>query len=232
MTGTAVPPKGTATRAISGGPGLPGTIRSPGRPVPGGAAWPRRASLRAFTLLEMLVVLAILVVITATGYPALRGSLEKSRLREAAKQIRIELSRARVAAIESGVIWQLRFQEGGAVFELMRAQPADDGQAISFEQEDESATGVTTFGEQSLPDGITFAPLDVSTATEAVPTQDGAPAAQDWSTPIFFYPNGRSSNVRIRLLGSRGLFIDLTLRGITGTAKVGLLQYQAPEATL
>ncbi len=225
MTGSAMPQVGILAGVRPIAPGHPGTKLAPcGRPIGGN---PRRRFVAVphsgFTLLEMLIVLAILAVLASTAYPALRGSLEKSRLHEAAKQVRIELARARVAAIEWGVIWQFRFQEGGSVFELSRSLPPDENLQLAW---DDGQT-MTTFGEQTLPEGITFAPLETPEATQAAPLQDGVPVAQQWSSPLFFYPNGRSSNVRIRLSGSQGRFIDLTLRGMTGTAKVGRLQQEA-----
>jgi hypothetical protein len=87
-------------------------------------------------------------------------------------------------------------------------------------------------GSQSrtLNDGMTFAAL-----TSQTPENDGdlggtvTPPAQDahseqWSAPIVFYPNGRASNARIRLAGPRDFFVDVTLRGLTGTATISELQ--------
>lgn len=45
----------------------------------------------------------------------------------------------------------------------------------------------------------------------------------DWSAPILFYPNGRTTNARITLKGQRGFEVTVTLRGLTGTARIGPL---------
>ena len=44
-----------------------------------------------------------------------------------------------------------------------------------------------------------------------------------WSEPIFFFPNGRTSNgsLEIHTTGRYQFWVELTLRGLTGTARVG-----------
>jgi len=211
-----------ATMAIPGAPGFTGERRPSGNISPSSVSRARPDQRDGYTLLEMLIVLAILAVLASASYPALRGSLEKSRLYEGAKQVRIELARARVASIESGSPRQFRFEEGGSGFELSRCLPADDSMQWAWDEEQSAAMTE----EFTLPEGITFAPLESPEETPPGPVQDGTPIAGQWSTPILFFPNGRSSNVRIRLQASRGWFVDLTLRGITGTAKVGKVARQ------
>jgi len=217
MTGPTKSQPSAATMAIPGAPGLPGERRPSGNISRSSVSAARPGQRHGYTLLEMLIVLAILAVLASASYPALRGSLEKRRLHEGAKQVRIELARARVAAIESGSPRQFRFQEGGSGFELSRCMPADDSTQWVWDEE-QSAAMIEEF---TLPEGITFAPLESPEEAPAAPIQDGAPVAEQWSPPVLFFPNGRSTNVRIRLQASRGWFVDLTLRGITGTAKVG-----------
>jgi len=179
---------------------------------------------RGFTLLEMVIVLAILVVVVGLGWPALRGSLQKSRLHDAAKQVRIELARARVEAIESGSPCQFRYEEGGERFEITGSVVSDEAAQRAWEDMHQPPASLAN--EFRLPEGVTFAPPETADEVEPVPLQDGIPAEGQWSAPVVFYPNGRSSNVRIRLQIAEGLFVDLTVRGMTGTAKVGRIQRQ------
>jgi len=57
--------------------------------------WP---SVRGFTLVELLVVLALLVSLAALCWPELRKPLAQSRLRDAGRQLRAELGKARQEA--------------------------------------------------------------------------------------------------------------------------------------
>ena len=55
-------------------------------------------------------------------------------------------------------------------------------------------------------------------------------AQQVWSEPIFFFPNGRTSNGTLELLalGDYRFQIELTLRGLTGTARLGNITSSLP----
>jgi prepilin-type N-terminal cleavage/methylation domain-containing protein len=84
-----------------------------------------------FTLLEMLIVLAILAAVAAWTWPSMRRQMIASELRDAGKQVRAELARARQRAVETGTIQQFRFQPGQRTFEISTAAcaSADDAMA-------------------------------------------------------------------------------------------------------
>ena len=73
---------------------------------------------RGYTLLELLLVLAILVILAATAAPLLRGTMQDAALRSAADTIRVELTRANVRAMKSGRIQVFRFEVGGTQFSV------------------------------------------------------------------------------------------------------------------
>ena len=87
--------------------------------------------------------------------------------------------------------------------------------------------------EGELPHGVffrdprareTFNSLDTSDTSDTAPLpaeEISRLDAADWSEPILFYPNGRAANARLELQGPKGLSVDVTLRGLTGMAKVG-----------
>ncbi|MCL2119276.1 MAG: prepilin-type N-terminal cleavage/methylation domain-containing protein [Planctomycetaceae bacterium] len=51
-------------------------------------------------------------------------------------------------------------------------------------------------------------------------------ATRHWSEPIFFFPNGRTSNAQLSVCSTsgKGHYIDVTVRGLTGTARRGELE--------
>src|SRR5436190_22305838 len=65
------------------------------------AKWRFRAR-SAFTLFEITLVLALLVTIAAIAWPALDGVFANERLKHTADQLRSDLTRARVAAMNTG----------------------------------------------------------------------------------------------------------------------------------
>ena len=79
----------------------------------------RMASRRpatGYTLFELLLVLALLSLIIGLGWPAMRRALIKAEMRDAARQVRVELAKARLQAIRRGTPVQFRFQLGGREF--------------------------------------------------------------------------------------------------------------------
>lgn len=164
---------------------------------------------RGYTLIEMLVVLAVLAMLAALAWPALRGLSAQTRLKDAAGQLRVALARTRLHAIESGTPWRFRFQPGTGRFETAAGMSADDDQP-----EDET-------DEQMLPHGVTFCDPEQLDAPPLAPEEARRSQLLPWSAPIVFYPNGRTSNARIRLADRGDLRVDVVLRGLTATATIG-----------
>lgn len=78
----------------------------------------QRDRRQGFTLIEILVVLALVVVLVSFSWPALQGTLQRSELESAAKQVTNELSQVRLKAIETGVAQKFRFQPGKGNYEI------------------------------------------------------------------------------------------------------------------
>jgi len=209
-----------------------------------------RITRGGFTLSEMLVVLGILVVTAALAQPALRGALGDSRLRSAAKQVRAELAKTRLKAIESGIAQRFRYQLGKDRFEIAPTTRVTDGEqtAASDAAQDrsrEDAPGKArrndspqdhfaqrdNFAERRDADGQadpSQQPVQQSlpdgVCFDELPGEPGRASARGedgWSDPIVFYPNGHTENAHIRLKGERDAVVDVSLRGLTGVVTAG-----------
>ncbi|MBN2022504.1 MAG: hypothetical protein JW809_06885 [Pirellulales bacterium] len=188
----------------------------------------------------MLVVLGVISLLIALAWPSLRAPWGKTRLEDAANQLRITLAKTRIRAIESGRAWVFRFQTGSGRF---HAAP------LSTEADDSSATATT--GEEDVPEeepldgqlphGVRF--LDPDAVDELFPGEETLPAtdvasdpsawsetnvslvaasaADDGPRPILFFPNGRCTSARLRLVGVDNRMVDVTLRGLVGIARIG-----------
>lgn len=175
----------------------------------------RRASQgRGFTLLEMLIVLAIVVVVAGAVWPAFRAAMDKAELIDAAKAVRTALSQARLDAIDSGVPRQFRYQPGGMLYEVSVYTLAAD--SLLTDAVEELPPENTQHYE--LPSGLQFA--------APIAPDTGAPVetVDEWAPPILLYPNGRSDNLRLRVLGAERMSIEVWLRGVAGVAKLGLVE--------
>jgi Tfp pilus assembly protein FimT len=207
-----------------------------------------RSKKRAgYTLFEMVMVQALLVAMVAASWPALRSPLGKSQLVDAAKQLRVELIKARHKAIETGQAQQFRYQPGSAVYEIVpaaKAKNAKDGalsqrSATDSRQHDSIVAGdddvevVTCF---KLPSEVSFS--DKSTSSDESESKDQMASAsssraserdaeswsvgdEEWSSPVVFHPNGRTSNAKIALRNANDFEIEVSLRGLTGIASIG-----------
>ena len=189
----------------------------------------RPARSRGYTLVELLIVLGVLASLAGLSWPAVREMLAKSELQNAARQLRAALVKVRLDAVESGTVRQLRYRPGTGRFEVS-VLSALDNEPSADELVPASRVEPNGSGEDRLPAGVSFQEPD------APQPEDRPPDSADlephpWAAPILFYPNGRTSNARIRLEGRRGYRIEVTLRGITGAVTVGKLEWdELPES--
>ena len=85
-----------------------------------------RSARKGLTLMEMLLVMALMVIVASLAAPAFRRPMENFRLRKAGDAIRIAFTRARIRAMKSGQTHLFRYQVGGNGYtvELWRADDA------------------------------------------------------------------------------------------------------------
>ncbi len=214
----------------------------------------RRPAVRplAFTLLELMLVLALLAVICAAVYPALRGPLDNQRLRQAGDQVRTAWTQARVEAMTTGLAHVFRYQLGTGEY---RVEPFAGYQVDEAAVPQEDLFGLGTTGpasgvsqDNSLPRDCVFRVArtqgDTRMTNPASPPSSGiggglAPLGGQGAVPsgssegpmIWFYPNGTTSTASLALANDNGRFVLLALRGLTGTVSVsGLLtENELPE---
>ena len=216
--------------------------------------WPV-ASHRGFTLLELMIAMAIMAAALSVAWPLLRRPLLQNASQEAAQQVIATLGQARATAISLGVPIQVRYQPGGQLYQLrpVHARPPA-GLPPSRTTSDPStaparATPPAGWQDHELPIDVTFAAPLLQRRTASLSLLDALdqPAASDlasqntdrsdsqpadraplrqvtWSTPIHFFPDGRADQAKLSLHGPDAVVIDITLRGLTGTATAGTPQ--------
>ncbi len=200
--------------------------------------------------MEILLVLALLVAVAAVSLPVLRGPMENQRLRASGDIVRVEWSRARVKAMETGRTYVFQHQPevgafriepwyldddylessdvnlaggaGGGINGLQVNQALASGSGVNTASTTSTtATSTTELGE--LPEGVVFVGGESELDDRsAFLSLTAMPDEEDalWSAPIFFYPDGTSSTSRILLRNGRGRYLMVSLRGLTGVAQV------------
>jgi prepilin-type N-terminal cleavage/methylation domain-containing protein len=144
-----------------------------------GRRGPRRRADRAFTLLELIVVLGLVGVLLAMAAPSLRGFMGSRQTADAAAQVLALTQWAGSRAAAEGTIYRLNVDAQANTYWLTLQQ---GGEFVDLGSE---------FGRRfKLPEG--------TTATLRRPT-GSEPRAY-----IEFYPNGRTEEVTMELRGRQG----------------------------
>lgn len=180
---------------------------------------------RGYTLLEILLVLAIIVVAAAAVAPSFRRMARNTNLKAAAGEVRAELTRAHVLAMKSGRVQVFQYELGGRKFKI---EPwIGDDEALEGTGAEVTTTPVTNAdgqlkGERNLPEGITFALGDsaIESRGERIEQQLDTSGGTEWSRPILFFPDGSSADAFIVVANEVETGIRLDLRGMTGAVKV------------
>ncbi|MEX2174376.1 MAG: prepilin-type N-terminal cleavage/methylation domain-containing protein [Pirellulaceae bacterium] len=192
-----------------------------------------RSARQAFTLLEILLVLAILVAVLAAAAPALRGVMKDAQLRAAADQVRVEWTRAHVKAMKTGRIQVFRFELGGAKFTVQPWAAADDAlegpppiPGFGLDEEESASPRLDVESARALPEGTQFVMGAAQTDARALGIEgdisDANRFENEWSQPILFYPDGSTSDAYAVVANEEGeVGIRIELRGMTGTATLG-----------
>jgi prepilin-type N-terminal cleavage/methylation domain-containing protein len=210
----------------------------------------RRRSKLAFTLLEILLVLAILVVIAAVATPSIARFARTQELRSSADVIRGEWARARVKAMKSGRVHVFVFEPDGRHYsvdywiaedDVLEAgddaalkKPDSFSDATRDPAETNSSSTSAMFAEE-LPDGVRFLigqSEETARSAEVAADIEAAGTATDevtWSAPILFYSDGTTSTAEIILANKEGRAVRVSLRGLTGVAHVSEV-FNIPDA--
>ena len=209
------------------------------------AEW-RQDRRGAFTLIEVLLTLALLVIIAGLTWGSLQRPFARQRLHSAVNAVRSQWCEARVDAMKSGHTYAFRYLVHGDRYHLA---PQDDTSATDSSSAGQApAAAPSAAGGQSssdedtlgddplpppvdkrLPQGVRFLPG--GGGSEARQSSLGASQANDsatetadngdgWSDPIYFYADGTTSDARLMLATDGHAAMQLLLRGITGSVTV------------
>lgn len=135
-----------------------------------------------FTLLEVCITMAIVGILSAIAIPSYLSWKPGYQLRDAVSQVRGDLNRAKMRAVETRKQCQIVFAAGGGTYQL------NDGNRMM------NSNNWSPFRNRSLPEGpyivgnnvtvtVTFSPRGTATPqTISIKHQDDVPAGADAAT--------------------------------------------------
>ena len=202
--------------------GVSPPVRSPQNR--GADAAPLAFRRSGFTLAEILLVLAVLVVISGLIFPPVLRLMADQPLKEAAERARSQLANVRFKALDTNVAWQFRFEPGGGHYLWM---PQELTSSTAAADSATSSATATQSGPQTaeLPKGIVFASAinGVPFGVEHLPPEMVMGAANSyeltqvaWSVPLTFQPDGSAADSELAVVDSRDRQMRLMIRGLTG----------------
>lgn len=162
----------------------------------------------AFTLLEILLVIAIMIILMAVAYPTLEGMYEDTRVQAAADDVRGAWAEARVRAIDNGIPFRFSVKPNQEKFRVAPDLAEFWDGVTDSDTEGESEDGKVIVG--SLPKNIFF-----SLESDAPETSGG------WRTVATFLPDGTcKDDARIVLRADDCQPLVVSVRSLTGITRV------------
>ena len=185
-----------------------------------------------FTIAEILLVLAVLVVISGLIFPPVMRLMADQPLKEAAERARSQLANVRIRALDTNIAWQFRFEPGGSHYLWM---PQESAASSTSTGSAAGSTGANNLGPQTsaLPKGIVFASdvNGVAFGVEHLPPElvMGSANAYEltqvsWSGPLTFQPDGSSADTELAVVDTRNRQVRLIVRGLTGGVSVARME--------
>jgi prepilin-type N-terminal cleavage/methylation domain-containing protein len=152
----------------------------------------------AFTLIEIMIVVAIMAVIVAMGLPSILASMHPDPLRKAAADLRDVCNSARERAILTGSTTQITFHPLEKRFEVDGVTP-------------ESGSGRAPEGTSGqLPDDVKIQVLDVNLKEYK----------EKEEATVRFFPNGTSDEMTVVFINDKNVQRAVSLEITTALADI------------
>ncbi len=201
---------------------------------------------RAFTLLELILVLAILVALGAVVAPIVGDAFHRQKLQASADMLRSEWEHARLTAMKTGQIQVFKCTIGASDYSIDPYMAGDDMLNASSGAVITTSVGTVaqTNSDGSLSSPAPTTPVDPLTgapegkkldeevtfvncvvngdmrAMSIVQSQGGLAATSTMNQMVMFYPDGSTSTAEVTIQNAAGLQRAVRMRGLTGTTQV------------
>jgi prepilin-type N-terminal cleavage/methylation domain-containing protein len=170
----------------------------------------RRTARNAYTLLELIIVLAVILILGAGISLTFDGYYGNTRQKAAADGIRARLADARAKAMQQGTWYRLAISTDGRCIRL-----APDGPDFATLPADNPPSFDSKVTEDQFEEGVTAEVIDVS--DDQAQLDSGG-----WRTIATVGPEGicKEDGALIRVREKNFAPIDVRVRGVIGSARI------------
>jgi prepilin-type N-terminal cleavage/methylation domain-containing protein len=159
-----------------------------------------------FTILELMLVLAILVMLAAMALPAIETMYADVRVQAASDHVRGRLAMARTRAIDDGRPYRLGVKVGTGDYRIAPDSSEFWGDSNAATPSEDDTLPAPLIEEGTLPSEIVFQMVGGARAESG-----------GWTTLVTFLPNGAcSDDCTIRLEREDARPIEIQIRALTG----------------
>ena len=183
------------------------------------------------TLIELLLVLAVLVVIAGIAWPSVMRFAAERDLKEGAERVRSALANTRLRAVDSSTIWQFRFEPEGRQFVAL---PLELDVVLGEGGSAAAATALDVPPLGRLGEGVRFradATMGQLQAGEVLPDDmlatvpnAGAASSAEWSPAVRFFPDGSADAAQFAIVAEDGKTIHVGVQPLTGAVVLSDLE--------
>ena len=181
---------------------------------------------QAFTLVELMVVIALIGILSAMILPAMRGTYGDALLRSSSRELVNVFSLAYSRAVSINQVHRVRFEKSSGRYVIERCvreaaqgdefAPVKDVAGCEGELDQRISLQIHETDSEVPPDG----------EREAPPPPDKPPGNQLESQTISFYPDGTADSVMVLLQDREGFRLGLKIDPVTARVRITALPHE------
>jgi prepilin-type N-terminal cleavage/methylation domain-containing protein len=181
---------------------------------------PVKAKRPGFTLLEVVLVAALLVILAAITYPTASSMFAHEKVKAAADSVRGSMANARSRAVSEGRRYKLAIVANKGNFRIAPDSPSYWSGSGTGDEGTSNSSGPLVMTDK-LPKGISFSTSGSDSSSGSSGGDDDANESiswDSWSDAATFLPDGTATEDRDITLSVNGTKpVVLKLRAMTGT---------------
>ena len=172
----------------------------------------RKSDRSAFTLIEVMVVVIVIAIVSASMVPALQGPARRVRLDSAARQIGELMNTCYFNACSTGRVHGLIFMADNRSFELVAEPLPDPDEPEEFQDAHLEPIHLPGLTDIVLPEGIELQSVSAFA--------DDLMVDEDDRIRILFFPDGTTEFASLYIGYEEGARRRIRLNGLSGTIRI------------